>query len=144
MARPARWPAGSLAVLAAGLALAAGPACQADMRETTPPMPTVVKADAGRSFTLRPGQSLRVVLAENATTGYRWELERLDTETVELLRAGADYADPALGTGGNAVFVFRARRPGEARIVLKHWRPWEGEASTAGRFSIGIQVVKPE
>lgn len=134
MARLLRW------VLAAGLALCAGPGCQAGASGTKPPMLSVANGDNGRRLTLHPGEALRVVLHENAASGYRWELAHLDTDVIELAAASADYANPALGSGGDVEFVFRSKQPGEGRIVLRHWRPWEGEASTVGRFCLAIKV----
>jgi predicted secreted protein len=36
------------------------------------------KADDGRTVATRTGDEIVVRLAENATTGYRWEVERAD------------------------------------------------------------------
>jgi len=103
-------------------------------------MKIAVQADEGRTFSIRPGETIQVVLPENASTGYRWALDAHDPEAIELLDAGADYAGAALGSGGNAVFVFRGKKGGETRVTLKHWRRWEGEASIVARYGLIIRV----
>ena len=136
MAGLLRWPA--------GLALSTVLACQAVPPGVNPPMLTVVNEDNGGSLTLGPGQALRIVLRESATAGYRWELEHADPALIELVSTEANYADPAVGSGGNAAFVFRSRQPGEGKLVLKHRRRWEGESSTVSRFCLGIKVEARE
>jgi predicted secreted protein len=130
----------SLPARLAALLVCTALACQAGAQRGKPPMLTALIEDNGRSLTLHPGQALRIVLHENATSGYRWELEHVDADVIELAAEQGDYANPAVGAGGNAEFLFRSKRPGSGKIVLKHWRSWEGEASTVGRFCLDIKV----
>ena len=103
-------------------------------------MPSLSEPDDGSTVTLRPGESVRIVLPENATTGYRWVIDQHDAALVEALPAESRYLQPAMGSGGEAVFTFRARRPGDGRIMLKHWRSWEGDSSVIARFAVRVQV----
>lgn len=108
----------------------------------------VSESDDGRSLSLRRGQSLQVVLAETAGTGYVWEVERLDRR---LLQAQGQTRGPEPGrpapaglVGGplQVSFLFRAVAAGEGELLLRHWRPWEGPASVDRRLRLRLRVVE--
>jgi inhibitor of cysteine peptidase len=82
------------------------------------------EADNGRSVTVAPGQQVVVRLAENPTTGYRWEPPAgIEVVSDEFLPAGST----AMGAGGERVFTLAASRTaGEALFALT--RPWGGGA----------------
>ena len=105
----------------------------------------VTAVDDGKSVTARPGDEILVVLPENATTGYRWQLD----QSVDLLRllsdgyreaAAADDEEPVFGRGGLREFRFAVDRPGSGDLALKHWREWEGDSSVTRRVSFSIEV----
>ena len=87
-------------------------------------------------------ESLKITLPENATTGYRWELERWDREVIGLVAEAPQYASgPLVGSGGHVDFLFQARKPGTSDIALREWRPWEGESSVIARYRLHVVVV---
>ncbi|NTV01839.1 MAG: protease inhibitor I42 family protein [Chlorobiaceae bacterium] len=99
------------------------------------------ESDNGRTVALRTGEKMRITLPENATTGYRWELERWDREVVGLVAEEPKYpSGQAVGSGGHVEFIFLGRKPGSGKIALKEWRPWEGEASVIARFHLHVDV----
>ena len=98
--------------------------------------------DNGRTIGVRAGQPIRIVLPENATTGYRWAVDDYDKAVVELVATGSRYPGRAMGAGGEAEFVFEAREPGSGGIWLKKWRQWEGDQSILERFHL-LLTVKP-
>jgi inhibitor of cysteine peptidase len=83
---------------------------------------------------------LCITLAENASTGYRWALDRCDAAVAELLATEPRYPAPAVGAGGAVAYTFRAGQPGRGEIALKQWRSWEGDASVTARFCIHLEV----
>ncbi len=98
-------------------------------------------SDNGRTVVLRSGEVLRVVLPENATTGYRWAVERWDREVAGLVAEAPQYPPgSAVGSGGHVEFLFKARKPGFGEIVLREWRPWAGSASVIDRYRIYLEV----
>ncbi len=112
----------------------------------------VTAADDGRLLNLRRGEQLRVVLGEIACTGYSWEIESIDRR---LLRpegrrtwqdpgppAAAGFKGPSGLVGGplQVSFLFRVMAAGEAQMVLRHWRPWEGPGSVDRRFRLRVRV----
>ena len=89
---------------------------------------------------IRLGETVRVSLAENATTGYRWAIDRYDEEFIKVLATEPRYAADAVGSGGEIEFVFQGKKIGIGEIVLKHWRSWEGDSSVTARFRIRLHV----
>jgi inhibitor of cysteine peptidase len=132
------------AILLAGAGLLHPPAAigQPQSTQDIPAMLSITAADEGRTVEVRVGESIRIVLPENASTGYRWALEPYDAGLLEAQAGEPHYGGTAIGSGGEVEFVFRARKPGEAAISLKHWRHWEGDASITRRFRIRL-VVRP-
>ena len=106
-------------------------------------MLSITESENGGTAELQAGESLRIVLPENASTGYRWELEPIDERLLEPLASEPHYRGPAIGSGGEVAFLFRARQAGETEIALKRWRHWEGDSSIIGRFRIRL-VVRPQ
>lgn len=104
-------------------------------------MPTLTDQDNGRRVSLHVGDPLELHLAENATTGYRWSMDRHDTRLLEPVEATASYSKAAVGSGGQAVFRFRAAAAGSTELALKYWRHWEGEGSAIQRFSVTLDIV---
>jgi inhibitor of cysteine peptidase len=101
----------------------------------------LTQADNGKSVTMDPGETLQITLNENPSTGFRWALEGADNKILELLNS--EYVPAAglvPGGGGEHVWRFRAKNTGEARVVLKHWRSWEGDKSIVERLEFTIQV----
>ncbi len=84
----------------------------------------------GGTVTLATGDRLRVVLTENPTTGFRWQLTPVD---VAVLRLEMDDYQRAPGTGvgggGARVFRFAAVGPGNVNLRLELKRAWELQAA---------------
>jgi inhibitor of cysteine peptidase len=108
--------------------------------EKADPMQSLAEADNGRTVDLRVGETFRVRLPENATTGYRWTIDRLDDEVVEAVGSEPDYGAGSIGSGGAVSFTFRAKKPGTGDIALKHWRHFEGDASVTNRFRLRLNA----
>lgn len=80
-------------------------------------------------------------LAENATTGYRWAAEDVDTAVVELLDTSADYPSAGVGASGVAVFRIRVRGGGSVTVGFTCRRPWEGDDGVLRRFSVVLTAA---
>jgi len=92
---------------------------------------------SGTGIDVPAGQVLAVRLQENAGTGFRWSVEKADGLTVE------EHVDRVAvpGAAGVREFRFRAPAPGNHRLMLRHWRDWEGEASITGRFELDARFI---
>ena len=94
--------------------------------------------DRGRAVHLGRGDPVTVRLAENPTTGYRWQIDSADG-----LEVVNDQFEPggAVGAAGVRVLQFRCPNVGEYELRLKNRREWEGDASIVGRFDAKILVT---
>jgi len=108
-------------------------------------MPTnidLTEQNDGQTIDIHLGQSLVVSLPENATTGYRWAIDHVDTAIVEVREGEPQYGSGAIGSGGRAQWVFAPKAPGTTSIALKRWRHWEGDRSIVERFRIELRVLQ--
>jgi len=94
----------------------------------------------GTTIRLAPGATLRLTLAENPSTGFRW---RLIADGAPVLQASGDaYTSSGTmpGAPGLHRWEFRAAQPGEAPLRLEHLRPWE-KVPPVESFAVAIRVA---
>lgn len=132
----------SVALVGAWLSHATGAVSHAEAAETTVTMLSLSEADNGRTVDLRVGQEVRITLPENATTGYRWEIDEYDAECIEVVSTEPEYKSKSIGSGGEVEFTFRAKVAGGGEIALKHWRRFQGDSSITGRFRVKVRARK--
>jgi inhibitor of cysteine peptidase len=108
--------------------------------EVVKPMLSLVEADNGRTVDIRRGETVRISLPENASTGYRWAIDRFDEQLIEALTTEPLYPSDRVGSSGDVAFTFRPKEVGAGEVVLKHWRHWEGDSSVTTRFRVRLQV----
>jgi inhibitor of cysteine peptidase len=113
---------------------------------------TLTAADDGATVDVGPGDEVVVELAENATTGFRWHVERLDgpatLESDGYAPAGSPVrapgqapppSDAVVGAGGTRQFRVRIDGPGTVELVLRLWREWAGDESVIERCRVTLQ-----
>ena len=103
-------------------------------------MQTLTEADNEKTIELRVGDSVRVSLPENATTGFRWGIDQLDAQIVEMVGSEPHYPGGAVGAGGEVTFTFKAKTPGTGDLTLKYWRHFEGDSSVTKRFHLRLNA----
>jgi inhibitor of cysteine peptidase len=103
-------------------------------------MLSLLEVDNDRTWDIRLGETVQVTLPENATTGYRWSIDRVDEEFVKVLGSEPRHTANAIGSGGEIAFTFQGIKVGTGEIALKHWRPWEGDSSVTARFRARFNV----
>ena len=128
-----------LTALAAVLLYAAGAGTHVAAAETAKPMLQLSEADNDRTVDVHVGDTIRLTLPENATTGYRWAIDRHD-DVAGVVSEEPRYPSNAIGSGGEAVFTFQANKTGSGEIALKNWRQWEGDSSVTRRFRLRLNV----
>ena len=105
---------------------------------------TVVGAgDNGRLVAVSVGDSVRIELPENPTTGFRWQMEPSSLGDVSALRLqSVEYqmaVAAGVGGGGRRVFRFSAVARGHVGLRLELLREWEGQAARE-TFVITVDV----
>jgi len=101
----------------------------------------LVEKDNDRTVDIHMDETVQISLPENATTGYRWEIDRYDEAFIKMLATEPCYTANAVGSGGEVAFIFQGKKLGASEIMLKHWRSWEGDSSVIGRFHIRLNVT---
>jgi len=84
----------------------------------------------GQTIRLNKGELLRVELAQNASTGSEWLVDRIEPE--KLTDMGEDYnygANLPPGSGGIQLLCFQAVSAGTTTLRLIYRQPWEADAT---------------
>lgn len=84
-------------------------------------------ANSGKTTTLRRGQSARVELQANASTGYTWKVEADRGISVTLVATVATRPG-MVGAPSVATYRIVGTRRGMYRVVFRYMRPWEAKA----------------
>ena len=99
--------------------------------------------DSGRTLELVPGDTIRIVLESNPSTGYFWNEDRKpDTDVIRLSSKQflqADRKNNIAGAPGKQEFLYKVVGSGEAGIRLSLKRPWEAGLPVA-TFQLRIKV----
>lgn len=102
-------------------------------------------SDSDSTVEAQVGDTLAVLLAENATTGYRWHPDVIG-ELLELVSDGyratvSDVPhDQWIGRGGTREFRLVPVGVGLATLSFKLWREWEGDPSVIDRVSYVVDA----
>lgn len=102
---------------------------------------TLTDHDDGGRVRVSVGDTIEICLPENATAGYRWSADDIDTSLFEVSEVSAEYPKEPIGSGGQACVRITARSPGNSTVRLKYWRPWEGPDGVLRRFSVDVEAV---
>ena len=103
----------------------------------------VRQGDSGRTLQLRPGDVVKLNLAENPSTGYGWRFRKRPNRRVLRLVSSRFVADPVppgtVGGGGKHEWVFRARVRGRTSFRLWLTPPGQSDMPTR-RFGLRVRV----
>lgn len=87
------------------------------------------------------GDSIKIILAENANTGYIWSID--GDLSPKLTMLSNDYKlthKKTPGGSGKRVVEFITKELGEVTLNLKYWQEWNGDDSIDGRFRVTILI----
>jgi len=112
------------------------------------PMPEtiyVTESDGGSQVTLKPGQEMVVRLGSNPSTGFRWQVEKVDEAVLQQVgMAQYEPAEPGEtlkpGQAGQETMRFQAAGAGQTNLILAYRRPWEGEIAAEKTFTLHVVV----
>ena len=119
--------------------------CRAPLKEQAGLEDIVLDEKAnGKTVAATIGQQILIRLKGNPTTGYRWDVAKLEGEAIEQV-GKAKYAvdkgaEGRMGAGGTFVFTFKAVRKGKATLTLAYARPWEKKKKPAKTFRLTVEV----
>ena len=90
-----------------------------------------------------PGDTVRVMLGSNPSTGYAWGEPDISNEAVIELKGEPEYIQPDEaypGAAGFEQFEFKAKEKGECRVELEYGQPWEGGEKGTWKFILNVTV----
>jgi predicted secreted protein len=133
---------GMAALLMAAAAATADPSQPA---AAPPTQSTVLQLDekaSGTTSDMVVGQLFQVALVENASTGYRWEVQSEGAPACKLIDDVSEYTVAMPGAPGVRRFLFRVKEEGTGTITLAYRRPWE-TAPPIQTFTLTLQAKAP-
>lgn len=87
------------------------------------------------------GDTLRVVLPSNPSTGYSWQIAKNNGAFLQASAARTLPAtEPKPGAPGTQSFTFTAAAPGKDRLLLNYRRPWEKNVRPARSYAVDITI----
>jgi predicted secreted protein len=105
-------------------------------------MVTFTEKDVGRRPEIAAGSRFAIQLAENPTTGYRWNasttagLEILSTDYV-----GNAHPEGMTGVGGIRTWVLITTEPGDPSFTTVYQRSWEHATGNETVFKLTLHAV---
>ena len=97
-------------------------------------------SDTGSHVVLDVGDTLKVVLQGNPTTGYTWNLSSIEKQSISLVEKSYKPSSTRCGAGGTYTFTFSAASKGETPLSLFHSRQWEKGIAPIHTFEITVEV----
>jgi inhibitor of cysteine peptidase len=98
----------------------------------------------GREVALQVGQTLKVSLSENASTGYQWSIpSELNSNLTPVLRKREETVetpDGPPGRPGVRHLYFEAVAAGVADLEIHYRRSWERDTPPARKFTLRVLV----
>jgi inhibitor of cysteine peptidase len=111
-------------------------ACSSDTKELT-----LTAENAGQSIDMSVGETFSVILEGNPTTGFTWEVAKIDSAVLKQVgETEFESESDLMGAGGVLILHFAVIGTGEAELQLVYHRPWENDISPENTFSTIIRV----
>ncbi len=103
--------------------------------------PTLGLKDNGRLVQLHPGNSFRVQLDSNPSTGYSWQVAGAD---LTMIRPGKvteiPLEHPLPGSPVTVVMEFQVLRRGHSALTLAYRQPWATDTRPARTYALDVSV----
>lgn len=97
------------------------------------------QTDTNKAITVKPGETIKVLLDENPTTGYSWVFN----VTSGLAIATDKYQEPdsgLMGAGGVHEWQIKATGTGSQQVSAIYKRPWEPTFGNETAFVLDITI----
>ncbi len=96
---------------------------------------------SAEEWRMKVGQTRGLVMKANPSTGYGWTLISPPSDILTIRDRGFRPRKPVMpGSPGTHLWSLTAQKPGEARLVLRYARPWEGSGAATIR-SIKVTIT---
>jgi inhibitor of cysteine peptidase len=102
-------------------------------------------SQTNQNVALSPGTSTTIVLSENPSTGFKWNLDTGQSSNLAIVQVIDGGSQPAqsglIGAPGSHRWQIVARAAGTAKIVFAYARPWEHNAP-AETYVVAVDVTR--
>lgn len=103
------------------------------------PRLVLTPADYGTTTTVALGETVRLALPDNPSTGYSWHQAWSPETSLALSREYFVSASEVDGAGGTRYYELQAREPGQVVITVQYGRWWGGgEVDDAHTFTLAV------
>jgi len=115
----------------------------------------IEEKDAGRELTPRVDDEVHLLLDETPSSGYLWQVERMEPNSrpqdanesvVALQRHGFEVAEASdefrYGESGIHRFVFKIQHPGSCELKVLKVRPWQADERPASAFEAIVHALE--
>lgn len=92
----------------------------------------------GGQIEVSVGELFNVCLAENPTTGYRWDVAAESSPAIRVMRDSYHSESGMVGAPGVREWQFQAEAPGTHSLVLVEKRSWQNNALGAFKVSVAV------
>ncbi len=97
----------------------------------------------GKTIAAVVGQKIVVTLSGNPTTGFSWNLSKLDGASVKQVGkmeyVQDDAAKGKVGVGGKFTFTFEATKAGKSALNFEYKRPFEKTVDSVVNFTVDVK-----
>jgi inhibitor of cysteine peptidase len=104
----------------------------------------LTKKHINQNVTLAVGDSLRIILASNASTGYQWSAQAQISDPAVVVQRDHLYAAPPgvgpPGSSGTETWTFQALKAGTTTVSTSYSQPWPGGAKDSWTFTASVTV----
>ena len=102
---------------------------------------SVGETENGKTIEMNAGDTLKISLAGNPTTGYNWYVSSVDTQVLNQVGDPSFVASSnAMGAGGFINLTFQAPMAGKTSLQLQYKRIWEPGINPLQTYSLTIVV----
>ncbi|NHZ86790.1 MAG: hypothetical protein GWP19_13100 [Planctomycetia bacterium] len=94
-------------------------------------------------YSLKKGDIVKVILNANPTTGYKWQIENIDTLKIKIVEetyTANKVQSDIVGSGGNKIYLFKAISKGNTFIEFEYSRPFEKDLPPKKKFHINLGI----
>lgn len=86
------------------------------------------------------GETFRVQLSENPTTGYRWHLQTDGAPALRLVQDSFEASRSAPGGGGLRCWSFAADHPGSIELRMELRRSWQPQPVNSFGVTVSVKA----
>ena len=96
--------------------------------------------DSGQTLSTTVGDTLKIVLDANETTGYTWEIKGYDKTVIRLDKSCYKVDSKLIGAPGKQIYFFKVIDKGETDLNIIYHRSWEKGVKPVKTFNLEIDA----